>query len=45
VVTANQVAVSSVVTVVLVSPGPADEPEPEPLLLDELAPVTSASSP
>ncbi len=42
-VTANQVAMSSVVTVVLVSPGAADEPEP--LLLDGLAPVASASSP
>ena len=43
-VTANQVAVSSPVTVVL-APSVADEPEPEPLLLDGFAPLTSASSP
>jgi hypothetical protein len=42
VVTANQVAVSSVVTVVL---PPVDDPEPEPLLDDGLAPVTAASNP
>jgi len=44
VVTANQVAVSSAVTVVLPPPA-ADDPDPEPLLDDGLAPVTSASNP